>query len=254
MLGRTFAVINQKGGVGKTVTSIQIGSILRKMGKKVLMIDMDPQCNLSYASKANLNTYSILDAMLGDANVRDIIQKVENYDIIVSNGNLASYSKRFDGDGKEYRVKEVIDPLRELYDFIIFDSPPALGDITIGLLTASDSFIIPATSDVFAFEGLKQIYMTYQVVKKYTNPNLKIDGVLITRYNEKIDKLMIPSFEKIASKIGTQLFKTKIRESSYVKLSLVKRVNLLEFKDKKIAALTDYIKFTKELIGKWKGE
>lgn len=252
-MSRVVAVINQKGGVGKTTSAIQIGSILNNMGYRVLMVDMDPQCNMTIILNGNLDSYSILDAMLENTKARDIIQTIDGIDLIVSNGNLASYSMRFKGNKKEYRLKTVLEPIQDIYDFIIIDSPPTLGDITIGILTACDSFIIPATCDIFSLEGIKQIYSTYEVVKAYTNPGIEIDGILITRYQYGLDKVQFKEIKKLAKYLEIPLLPYGIKESIDVRWSLANKKALIEYAPNS-GATEAYKKLTKYLENKWTGD
>lgn len=252
-MAKVIAVINQKGGVGKTTTAVQIGSLLRVLKYKVLMIDMDPQCNLSFASKGNLENYSILDALLSNAYAKDIVQNTKYYDLIVSNGNLASYALRLNGEKKEYRFKEVIEPLKEMYDYIIVDSPPTLGEISVGILTAADSMIIPVNADIYSLEGLKQIYLTYDAVKKYTNKNIVIDGILLTRVSDTSDSVLYPVFEKFANALKVRLLKSKIHESAYIKkTNIMKKPVWVDQKSNDIV-IKDYINLTRELLKIWGG-
>lgn len=252
-MAHVVAVINQKGGVGKTTSALQLSVVFKRMGYRVLVIDMDPQCNISFHSKVNLNTYSILDVMLSEATARAAIQRSDYFDIIVSNGNLASYSMRFNGKNREYRFKTVISPILDLYDYVVIDSPPALGDITVGILTAADSFVIPSTCDIFSIEGMKQIYQTYQVVKEYTNKDLKCDGILITRFANSLDEIILPVIENVAGVLDLDVLKTRIDESVSIRLALTTKSSLYDIPNSK-KPIMQYEALARELIAKWEGE
>lgn len=252
MAAKVIAIINQKGGVGKTTTTFEVCSIFKSLNYKVLAIDMDPQCSLSSLMKADLKAYSILDVMLGNCEAQHIIQHCKYGDILISNGNLASYEKRFTGKAREYRLKEVIAPLLDQYDYIFIDSPPALGILTVGLLTASDGFVIPAAADIFSLEGIKQINETYKAVKAYTNPDLQIYGVLLTRYNFEFDKKVYALIYGLCKKLNIELFPTIISESVEVRESLVYSKGLLDYAPKS-DAFKSYMLFVKYLAKKAKG-
>ncbi len=252
MAAKVIAIINQKGGVGKTTTTFELCSIFKSANCRVLAIDMDPQCSLSSLMKADMKAYSILDAMLGNCDAEHIIQHCKYGDILTSNGNLASYEKRFNGKAREYRLKEVIAPLKEKYDFIFIDSPPALGILTVGLLTASDGFVIPAAADIFSLEGIKQIYETYKAVKTYTNPDLQIYGVLLTRYNFDFDKKVYALIYNLCKKLGIDLFPAIIAEAVEVRESLVYSKSLLDYAPES-KACESYKVFAKYLARKAKG-
>lgn len=252
MSAKVIAIINQKGGVGKTTATFEVCSILNSLGCKVLAIDMDPQCSLSMLMRANMKDYSILDVLLGNCEAQHVIQKCKYGDILISNGNLASYDKRLKGKEGEYRVREAIAPILDKYEYILIDSPPALGILTVGLLTASDGFVIPATADIFSLEGINQIYETYKAVKAYTNPNLEIYGVLLTRYNFEFDKKVFGMISSLCNKLEIELFPTAIKESVEIRESLVYGKSLLDYAPES-EVLKNYLIFTKYLIRKLKG-
>ena len=252
MAAKKIAIINQKGGVGKTTVAFELSSILTALKCRVLMVDMDPQCNLSSLMGAKLNGYSVLDALLGNVESKYIIQKCQYGDVIISNGNLASYEKRFTGEKSEYRFKQILEPLQDNYDYIIVDSPPALGVLTVGILTACDGFVIPATADLFSAQGIEQIYSTYEAVKAYTNPNLQIYGVLLSRYNFEFDKSVFKIVADMCKKCNIELFPTVITESVQVRQSLIYSKSLMEFAPKS-DVMMNYLTFTKYLIKKVNG-
>ena len=253
MSAKVIAIINQKGGVGKTSMTFQVGSILKKVSNyRVLLIDMDPQCNLSSIMGADTNNYSILDALLGNVEAEFIIQHCKYSDIIVSNGNLASYEKRFVGEKAEYRLKQIIEPLKDMYDFILIDSPPALSVLTVGILTASDGFVIPATADIYSIQGITQIHETYLAVKEYTNPNLEIYGVAFSRYNFEVDAKIFKSIKNVCEELEINLFPVIIRESVDIRISLLYSQSLLDYAPES-GVLKDYMLFVKHLLRKLKG-
>lgn len=252
MPAKKIAIINQKGGVGKTTVAFELGSILNALKSRVLLVDMDPQCNLSSLMGAKLNDYSVLDALLGNAETRYIIQKCKYGDILISNGNLASYEKRFSGSKSEYRFREILDSVIDNYDYIIVDSPPALGVLTVGILTACDGFIIPATADLFSAQGIEQVYSTYEAVKAYTNPKLQIYGVLLSRYNFAFDKKVFKVVADTCKKLDIELFPTVICESVKIRESLIEQKSLMDYAPKSDVML-NYLTFTRSFIRKVSG-
>jgi chromosome partitioning protein len=149
-----IAVINQKGGVGKSTTALAIGQGLFLKGYKVLFIDLDAQGNLSYSVDIALNSKSILDVLTGKADVKEVIQHTEAGDILPSDLLLSGADLLLTEMGKEYKLKEAIEPLKEVYDYIIIDTPPALGILTVNALTACTGVIIPAQADIYSLQGI----------------------------------------------------------------------------------------------------
>ncbi len=250
---RIVAVINQKGGVGKTTTALNMGSILKRRGNRVLFIDMDPQCNLSYAMNAFLEDKSIYDAMMGNVDIKNIIQRLHDGDMIISNGNVSSYELKFHGESKEYRIKEIIEPIKEYYDYIIIDSPPALSVLTIAILTASDSFIIPANCDSFSAQGVDQINSTFEAVRAYTNSKLVCDGVLLTRFLNEFDQDNSIKVKAVAHKNRIPIFDTVIHESIAIKQANANKKSLYDCApDSKV--LKDYTDFVDEWLRLKRGD
>ena len=246
-MARIIAVINQKGGVGKTTTAFQMGIILKRLNCRVLMIDIDPQANLSTVLKANRKSYSILDVLLGNVSAKDAIQHLKDVDVIVSNGNLSSYELRFQGKDREYRLRDLIAPIRDYYDFIIIDSPPSLSILTVSILTAADSFIITSTSDIFSIEGIRQIFDTYKAVKTYTNTKLIIDGILLTRVEYDSDYKIFEKVKELGRELNINVFDTVIKESQIVKDSITNCTSLIDYAPKS-DALKNYLMFIKEFV------
>ncbi|MDD5129784.1 MAG: AAA family ATPase [Candidatus Omnitrophica bacterium] len=184
-MGRIFAICNQKGGVGKTTTSINLAAYLAMAGKKVMLIDLDPQANATSGIGINKHdiqksTYHIL---LEEAKLTDILQKtgIDNLMLAPSNLDLTGAEVELVGAlGREYRLKRALQNERNNYDFIIIDSPPSLGLLTINGLCAADSVIIPVQCEYYALEGLTQLHNTIKLVKENLNPSLAIEGILLT--------------------------------------------------------------------------
>lgn len=216
---RTVAIVNRKGGVGKTTTAQAFGAGLIRRGYTVLYIDLDSQCNLSYGMNADSRQPSIMDVLTGHTTAAEAIQRTERGDIIAGSEALAGADALIDGTGKEYRLREALEGIEHEYDFAIIDTPAALGALTVNALTAAQDAIIPVIADIYSIQGIKQLYEAIQAVKKYCNRELTISGILITRYNSRtrLSKDMRESLEDVASQIGTKVFKTPIRECIAVK-------------------------------------
>ena len=184
-MGKIISIANQKGGVGKTTTSINLSTLLAKRGKKVLLIDADPQGNATSGVGMDKNVeLSVYDLIISDdINPKDTIQKTEikNLYICPSNINLAGAEVELVSMmSREYRLKEKLDMIKDDYDYMIIDCPPSLGLITLNSFTASDSVLIPVQCEYYALEGLGQLINTVNLVKKHLNKDLEIEGALLT--------------------------------------------------------------------------
>ena len=238
---RVISIINQKGGVGKTTTAHNLAAGLRLQKKKVLLIDLDAQCNLTLLERANNNTYNIFNVLTGKVKLNEAIQD----DFIASSKNLVLLQNK---PGAEQILKFVLQSAQN-YDFVIIDTPPALGIVTINALTASNYIIITSTADLLPIQGLNDLYRTVQTVKKNSNPNLKILGILVTRFNKRtvLGKSMLKSLNDIAAKIGTKVFQTEIRDSIAIKEAQAKQQDIFTYSRYSTAG-RDYKAFTQEIM------
>lgn len=210
----TLAVINQKGGVGKSTTALGVGAGLSLRGYKVLFVDLDAQGNLSYTMGANTGGYNALGILQRPETAKEEIQHTEQGDIIASSPALAGADTLITQTGKEYRLKEALERIAGEYDFCIIDTPPALGILTINALTACTGAIIPAQADIYSLQGISQLNDTIEAVRKYCNPELSIKGIVITRFNGRsiIRREVAEMLEQTAEQLRTKVYKTKIRE------------------------------------------
>ncbi|MDN6162141.1 MAG: AAA family ATPase [Atopostipes sp.] len=189
-MGRIISIANQKGGVGKTTTTINLGASLAKLGKKVLLIDSDAQGNASSGlgiSKGEVEE-DIYDILINEQSAEKVIlsSSRENVDIIPASIELAGAEVELSSFKKrEMRLKKAIDPIRNQYDYILIDCPPSLGHLTLNAFTASDSVLIPVQCEYYALEGLSQLLNTIRLVQKHFNKNLKIEGVLLTMLDRR---------------------------------------------------------------------
>ena len=187
-MGRIIAVANQKGGVGKSTTAINLSACLAERGKKVLTIDIDPQGNTTSGLGVDKNSTenTLYELLLNEAEIENTIVKdvVQNVDLITSNINLSGAEIELVGiDEKEYILKKIIDKVRDNYDYIFIDCPPSLGMLTINSLTAVDSVLIPIQCEYYALEGVSQLMGTIKLVKSRLNPNLDIQGVVLSMFD-----------------------------------------------------------------------
>ncbi|MCL2254988.1 MAG: AAA family ATPase, partial [Lachnospiraceae bacterium] len=183
-----IAVLNQKGGVGKSTTALTLGKAFAVRGFKVLFVDIDAQGNLSYTVKAKNTTsadITALDLLIGKVKVNKAIQRTSQADIIASSPSLALADSVIADAEKEYRLKKALTEIHSSYDYIIIDTPPVLGILTINALTACTGAIIPAQADIYSLQGIAQLYKTILTVKQHCNSSLKVMGILLTRYNAR---------------------------------------------------------------------
>ena len=189
-MGRIIAIANQKGGVGKTTTSINLSSCIAAKGKKVLVIDMDPQGNTTsgYGIEKNELENTIYELIMGDCTVEDCILKeiLPNVSVLPSNVNLAAAEIELIGvNDKDFILKNEIDWVKDNYDFIIIDCPPSLNLLTVNAMTTADSVLVPIQCEYYALEGLSQLIHTVNLVKERLNPDLDMDGVVFTMYDSR---------------------------------------------------------------------
>ncbi len=213
-MGRIIAVANQKGGVGKSTTAINLSSCLAELGKKVLTIDIDPQGNTTSGFGVDKNSVdnTLYELLLGQAETKNTIIKnvVENVDLIPSNMNLSGSEIELIGvENKEYILKEITDKIRRKYDYIIMDCPPSLSMLTINALTAATSVLVPIQCEYYALEGLSQLVHTIELVKERLNKRLKIEGVIFTMYDARTN-LSLQVVENVKDNLQQNIYKTII--------------------------------------------
>lgn len=246
-----IAVSNQKGGVGKSTTANAIGAGLFHNGRKVLYVDLDAQGNLSYSmEKKNEAEFSCVDVLTGSANVLDAVVQTSQGDLLTSSPALSKIDSLITETGKEYRLREVLEAARQKYDYIILDTPPALGTLTVNALTACDSVIIPSQADIYSLQGVGQLIQTIQAVKKYCNNNLIIRGFLLVRYSARaiLSRDMTDLLENTAAQLQTKLYDTKIRECIALKEAQAKHQDIFTYAPKSNAA-EDYKNLISEVFG-----
>lgn len=213
-MGRIIAIANQKGGVGKTTTSINLSACIAAKGKKVLVIDMDPQGNTTsgYGIEKNELEDTVYELIMGDCTVEACILKeiLPNVSIIPSNVNLAAAEIELIGvNDKDFILKNEIDWVRDNYDFIIIDCPPSLNLLTVNAMTTADSVLVPIQCEYYALEGLSQLIHTINLVKERLNPDLDMDGVVFTMYDSRTN-LSNQVVENVKSNLSQKVYDTLI--------------------------------------------
>lgn len=246
---KIIAIINQKGGIGKTTTAAALVTGLVKRGLKVLAIDLDPQCNLSSTQGADMEKPSIIGVLMREVKAGAAIQKSARGDVIPANKALSAADMLFTETGKEFLLREALEPIKKQYDYIIIDTPPALGILTINAMTAANSIIIPLQADLYSLQGLEQVIDSINQVKKYTNPKLKIEGLLFTRFNTRatISGEVLELCRGYAAKLNTRVFDTTIREATAVKESQFQQMDILSYAPKSKVS-EDYTALVSELL------
>ena len=249
-MGKVVSIAKQKGGVGKTTTAVNLSTLLAKKGKKVLLIDTDPQGNatsgLGIDKNVELSTY---DLLISDVKAKEIIQDtpIKNLDISPSNINLAGAEVQLVSMmSREQRMKEKLDEVKDEYDYIIIDCPPSLGLITLNAFTASDSVLIPVQCEYFALEGLGQLLNTVELVRKHLNKNLYIEGALLTMYDIRTN-LANQVVREVKKFFQNKVYKTVIPRN--VRVSEAPSFGMpISVYDPKSKGARSYEKFTREFL------
>lgn len=253
-MGRIIAIANQKGGVGKTTTSINLSACLAEAGKKTLVIDLDPQgnCTSGFGIDKSEMENTVYELMLDECSIKESMTKVENIDnlsLIPSNVNLAGAEIELLGiNEKEYILKNAVDYIRDDYDFIIIDCPPSLNMLTVNAMTTADSILVPIQCEYYALEGISQLIHTIDLVQERLNANLKIEGVVFTMYDARTN-LSSDVVDTVKENLNATVYQTIIPRN--VRLAEAPSHGLpINLYDSKSAGAESYRNLAKEIIGR----
>lgn len=249
-MAKIIAFSNQKGGVGKTTTACAIASGLVQRGYTVLCVDMDPQSNLTFSAAAQADDCAtIYEVLKGEVKALFAIQKTEMFDVISSNILLSGIDLEFTQKGREFLLKEALKSIENKYDYILIDTPPALGILTVNAFTAASGVIVPMNADIFSLQGLAQISETVSQVRKYCNENLRILGIVLTKFNGRtlLSQEVLGTAELVAKQINTKVFKSTIRLSVTIIEAQVNQESIYDYSPKN-GAVTDYYALVDEII------
>jgi chromosome partitioning protein len=251
-VAKIITIANQKGGVAKTTTAQALGAGLKDRGYKVLVVDADPQGNLSSSINAEVyNCPTIYDVMTKKTTVTDVIQELDAFDIVPANIIFAGIEhKLMIEPGREFRLDEtVITPIANNYDYIIIDTPPTLGILTMNAVMAANEIIIPTTASIFAAAGIEQLKMFADSITPYRKRGeLKYNGILITKFNPRttVSKELKKFTEELSKMIGTKIYETYIRFSVAVEEAQVQKVDIFNYGKNNIS--DDYNLFVDEFL------
>ncbi len=205
-MGKIIAVANQKGGVGKTTTAVNLAAALKESGKRVLMCDLDPQGNATSGFGVDKRDKCVYHGLIDDISASDLIVHTKYCDVLPASIELAGAEVELvELDRREKRLKKLLQPVVFDYDFIIIDCPPSMGLLTINALTASDSVITPMQCEYYALEGLSQLMNTIRMVKRSLNPSLELEGVLLTMFDTRLN-LNLQVADEVKKHFGRQVF------------------------------------------------
>ncbi len=248
-MARIITFTNQKGGEGKTSLAMNFAVKLRMEGFRVLLVDMDSQCSLTYCMGVDNPPVTVFDLLTRRAAAHQAVVHAAECDIICGSPNLSTADVTLVDLGKEYLLKEALAEVAAQYDFIVIDSPPALGILTVNILTAADCVVIPAQTDVLSLKGVGQLYGTIQSVKRYCNPGVVIAGIVLTRHKGRLrlSRELREMTEQMSQQMGTIVFDASIREAVAVSESHAKRKSIYLTAPNSKQAM-DYEQFTMEFL------
>ena len=250
---RTIAIANQKGGVGKTTTAINLSACLAEKGKKVLAVDMDPQGNMTSGLGVDKDSVenTIYNLIIGEAKMEEVLIKdvLENLDIIPTNIDLSGAEiELLDVEEKEYIVRNEINKIKDNYDFIIIDCPPSLSMLTINAMTTADSVLVPIQCEYYALEGLSQLIHTVKLVRDRLNPKLTIEGVVFTMYDARTN-LSLQVVENVKDNLEQTIYKTIIPRNIRLAEAPSYGIPINKY-DPKSAGAEGYLRLADEVIDK----
>lgn len=256
-MGRIIAIANQKGGVGKTTTAINLSASLASLGKKVLALDLDPQGNMTSGLGVDKDQVenSVYDLIIGQTGIEECICKevIENLDVLPSNINLSAAEIELIGvENKEYIIRNEMEKIKDRYDFVIIDCPPALSMLTINAMTTADSVLVPIQCEYYALEGLSQLIHTINLVQERLNPALVIEGVVFTMYDARTN-LSLQVVENVKDNLDQTIYKTIIPRN--IRLAEAPSYGMpINLYDPKSTGAESYLLLAEEVIHKGEKE
>jgi chromosome partitioning protein len=245
-MSKVISISNHKGGVGKTTSTINIGAGLNKLGKKILLIDLDPQANLSQSLGLIDQERNIYGALRGEYKLQTI-EMLKGLEVIPSTLDLSGAEVEMSGEaGREYILRELIEPIRASYDYILIDNPPSLGLLTINSFTASDLVFIPLQAQYLALQGLTKLLEVIDKIKKRLNKELKVGGVFITQYDRRkvLNRNVV---DTIQAHFKEDVFKTKVRDNIALAEAPAQGLDIFRYNPKSYGA-EDYLSLSKEIL------
>jgi chromosome partitioning protein len=249
-MSKVISISNHKGGVGKTTSAINIGAGLNKLGKKILLIDLDPQANLSQSLRLISQERNIYRAIRGEQKLEPI-EVLKGLEVIPSTLDLSGAEIELSGEaGREYILRELVEPLRRAYDYIIIDSPPSLGLLTINAFTASDEVLIPLQAQFLALQGLTKLMEIIEKIKARLNKGLRVGGVLITQYDSRkiLNRDVVAT---IQAHFKEAVFKTVIRDNVALAEAPTQGADIFRYSPKSYGA-EDYLSLSREILKRHK--
>lgn len=250
-MSRIIAIANQKGGVGKTTTAINLSASLASLGQKVLSLDLDPQGNMTSGLGVDKDEVenSVYDLIIGNIGIEECIcvNAIENLDVLPSNIDLSAAEIELIGvDNKEFIIKNEIEKVKDRYDYIIIDCPPALSMLTINAMTTADSILVPIQCEYYALEGLSQLIHTIELVQERLNPSLEIEGVVFTMYDARTN-LSLQVVENVKDNLDQNIYKTIIPRN--IRLAEAPSYGMpINLYDPKSTGAESYMMLAKEVI------
>ncbi|KAI4441448.1 ParA family protein [Schaedlerella arabinosiphila] len=250
-MNRVIAIANQKGGVGKTTTAINLSACLADLGKKVLALDLDPQGNMTSGLGVDKDEIesSVYDLLIGNAGIEECICEnvLDNLDVLPSNIDLSAAEIEMIGvDNKEFIIKKEMEKIKDKYDFVIIDCPPALSMLTINAMTTADSVLVPIQCEYYALEGLSQLIHTIELVQERLNSSLEIEGVVFTMYDARTN-LSLQVVENVKDNLNQNIYKTIIPRN--IRLAEAPSYGMpINVYDPKSAGAESYMQLADEVI------